>query len=47
MYQIIDSYGTKKIAWTWDGALSWLAACSPEAYIINRLNSKVIACRLV
>ena len=47
MYRITDSYGTRQHAWTWCAALSWLAACSPEARIENRITGRVIAQREV
>lgn len=47
MYRIIDSYGTNKACWTWCEALSWLAACSPDAVICNRFTGRVIATRVV
>lgn len=45
MYLITDSYGTRQTAWTRSGALSWLAACSPDATITHRLTGKVVAVR--
>ena len=45
MYKVQDSYGTNKTAWTKREALSWLAACSPQAFITHRLTGKVVASR--
>lgn len=47
MYEITDSYGTRKTCWTWAEALSWLAACSPSAVVRNRFTGRVIAAREV
>lgn len=35
MYLITDDYGTRQRAWTRASALSWLAACSPQAKVTN------------
>lgn len=43
MYLVIDTYGTRRPAWTWRAALDWLAACSPDARIVNRLTGRVLA----
>jgi hypothetical protein len=45
MYRITDSYGTNKTAWTRKEAFAWLAVCSPEAKITNRITGRVIAAR--
>jgi hypothetical protein len=45
MYRILDTYGTSQVAWTWREALAWLAACSPEARIVNRITGRTIAAR--
>jgi len=45
MFLITDSYGTRQIAWTMSGALSWLAVCSPDAVITNRFTGKRVAAR--
>lgn len=46
MYLITDSYGTRQVAWTFRQALSWVAACSPEAAIKNRFTGRTIATRV-
>jgi hypothetical protein len=45
MYAIIDTYGTKRTAWTLKGAREWLPFCSPHAVIYNRLSRRVIMSR--
>lgn len=45
MFLITDSYGTRKTAWTWAGALSWLAACSPDAAVFNRITGRLLVTR--
>ena len=45
MYLITDSYGTRQTAWSWTNALSWLAACSPDARISNRFTGRLLATR--
>lgn len=47
MYRVVDSYGTDKKCWTWAEALSWLAACSPSARIVNRITGRTLAAREV
>lgn len=47
MYRVVDSYGTNKTCWTWAEALSWLAACSPQARVCNRITGRVVAGREV
>jgi hypothetical protein len=44
MYLITDTYGTRQRAWTRTEALSWLAACSPEAKVTN-IWGRVVATR--
>ena len=45
MYLITDDYGTHQTTWRWAEALQWLAACSSQARITNRLTGRVIATR--
>lgn len=45
MYLITDSYGTRQTCWLWSTALSWLAACSPDAAIFNRVTGRMLASR--
>ena len=44
MYLITDTYGTRQRAWTRSEALSWLAACSPDAKVTN-LWGRLVATR--
>ena len=46
MFQVTDTYGTRRNCWTWASALSWLAAASPNAHICNRITGRVIATRI-
>ena len=45
MYCIVDTYGTRQTAWRWAAALTWLAACSPNAAIYHRVTGRLIAHR--
>lgn len=45
MYVVLDSYGSRQTCWTWREALSWLAACSPDARIEHRLTGVMLAQR--
>ena len=45
MYRITCSYGTRRTAWTWREALSWLACCGTTAIITNRFTGRVLAVR--
>lgn len=47
MYLITDSYGTRKVAWSRSEAIAWLAACSPDAVIRNRITGRVLAARRI
>jgi len=45
MYLITDSYGTRQTCYTWRTALEWLAACSPDAAIFNRVTGRLLSTR--
>lgn len=44
MFLITDTYGTRQWAWGRTEALSWLAACGPDATVRN-LWGRVVASR--
>lgn len=45
MFIITDTYGTRRVAWTWRAALEWLEACGPDAAIQHRLTGRTVAAR--
>jgi hypothetical protein len=45
MYRITDNFGTNRTAWTWAGALEWLACCSDCATVHNRFTGRLLASR--
>ena len=47
MFRIVDDYGTNRVAWSWAGALAWLAACGPNAQILGRFSGRLIARRVL
>lgn len=46
-YLVIDTYGTRKLCWTYAGAFSWLAYCSGKAAILETYDGTILAQRVV
>lgn len=44
-YIVLDSYGTTQYCLTLNGAMSWIAYCSPEMVVIKRFNQRPIVFR--
>lgn len=45
MYEVLDTYGTRQVEWTYQAAHEWLSSCSEFAIIRHRATGELLASR--